>query len=434
MSEAKIREIERADVVVVGGGLAGLTAAAKAAGEGRRVVVLDSHRIGGRATVDHRNGFRFNRGPRALYVDGPGRRVLESLGVATDRGGNPATRGAMGLRRGRLGLLPQGPGTLLRTDLLPASEKAASARAFARLPRLHPGDFVGMTADEAIRSLRLGPSGIELVRAVVRVATYTAATDVLDGPAAIRQVQLASGAGVLYLDGGWQSLVDALVDRATSDGAVVRSGVAVREITDEDGMPLVVTAVGDRIRAQQVVVAAGGPDAAASLLGSPHVPWTETGPPATAACLELGLRHLPTTRVIFGVDEPLYLSTHCPPADLAPPGSAVVHVMRYTRHDEDLPADEVRNRLEELARTAGIREDDVVESRFLSRMVVTGAIPTAAAGGLAGRPAVDVPGRQGVLLAGDWVGDEGLIGDAALASGARAGRLAAERSGTLAVA
>jgi phytoene dehydrogenase-like protein len=59
----------------------------------------------------------------------------------------------------------------------------------------------------------------------------------------------------------------------------------------------------------------------------------------------------------------------------------------------------------------------VVTSRFLARMVVAGAAPIAARGGLGGRPAVEATGLPGVYLAGDWVGPTGLIADAALASG-----------------
>lgn len=55
------------DVVVVGGGLAGLAAAATAAGTGASVLVLDAHRLGGRALTDEVDGYRFNRGAHALY-------------------------------------------------------------------------------------------------------------------------------------------------------------------------------------------------------------------------------------------------------------------------------------------------------------------------------------------------------------------------------
>ena len=33
--------------------------------------------------------------------------------------------------------------------------------------------------------------------------------------------------------------------------------------------------------------------------------------------------------LLFGLDSPLYLSNHCPPARLAPDGVSVVHVARY---------------------------------------------------------------------------------------------------------
>src|SRR5215472_9830365 len=71
------------DVVIVGAGLAGLAAAATAAraGVGVGVIILDAVSPGGRARTDAQDGFRFNRGPHALYRAGAGRRVLARLGV-----------------------------------------------------------------------------------------------------------------------------------------------------------------------------------------------------------------------------------------------------------------------------------------------------------------------------------------------------------------
>ena len=51
-------------------------------------------------------------------------------------------------------------------------------------------------------------------------------------------------------------------------------------------------------------------------------------------------------------------------------------------------------------------------------MVAVSAIPTPAGGGLAGRPGVDR--GEGLYLAGDWVGAEGWLVDAAISSGAAA--------------
>lgn len=47
------------------------------------------------------------------------------------------------------------------------------------------------------------------------------------------------------------------------------------------------------------------------------------------------------------------------------------------------------------------------------------------AAGLRGRPVATVEDRPGAFLAGDWVGPEGLLADAAVASGVASGRAAA---------
>ncbi len=148
-----------------------------------------------------------------------------------------------------------------------------------------------------------------------------------------------------------------------------------------------------------------------------------------AACLELGLRRAPHHPVLFGVDEPLYLSAHRA-AGMAPAGGVVVHVMRNHGPQEALTATEQQAWLEAAARQAGVKEGDIVEQRFLAKMTVSGGLPTAAGGGLAGRPPVSNAGRARVLLAGDWVGPVGLLSDAAVASGQAAGRTAAEQAAT----
>ena len=61
----------QAGLIVVGGGLAGLTAAVLVARTGRSVVVLEQAReLGARATTHIREGVCFNLGPHALYCRG----------------------------------------------------------------------------------------------------------------------------------------------------------------------------------------------------------------------------------------------------------------------------------------------------------------------------------------------------------------------------
>lgn len=66
-----------ASVVIVGGGLAGLSAAARLAKHGLRVTVLERGALGGRAVTLRIKGFAFNFGAHAIY--GRDRSVLTTL-------------------------------------------------------------------------------------------------------------------------------------------------------------------------------------------------------------------------------------------------------------------------------------------------------------------------------------------------------------------
>ena len=78
--------------------------------------------------------------------------------------------------------------------------------------------------------------------------------------------------------------------------------------------------------------------------------------------------------------------------------------------------------------------DVVATRRFLPHMVAASALTTAAGGGMAGRPGADVPGAPGLFLAGDWVGPEGWLVDASLASAHAAARAVLARAGERGVA
>jgi NADH dehydrogenase FAD-containing subunit len=58
----------------------------------------------------------------------------------------------------------------------------------------------------------------------------------------------------------------------------------------------------------------------------------------------------------------------------------------------------------------------VAHTRFLPSITVSNALVTAARGGTSGRPTASVPGFDNLYVAGDWVGAEGMLLDAAVAS------------------
>jgi hypothetical protein len=71
--------------------------------------------------------------------------------------------------------------------------------------------------------------------------------------------------------------------------------------------------------------------------------------------------------------------------------------------------------------------DAVVSKRYLPAMVATNDIARAASNGLRGRPGPSVPDADGLYVVGDWVGAEGMLADASLASAELAARYVVER-------
>ena len=428
------------DLIVVGAGIAGLAAALTAAGSRRRVLVLDAHAAGGRARTLERDGYLLNVGPHGLYRGAAFERLLERHNVAFTAGA-PEVHQTVLVREGIAH--PQSLTTLAlaRTPLLSGRERVQLATFFGRLRISDPRRLVGTTVSSWLADLSAGVR--EFVEMLVRISTYTDAPERFDAGAAAAQLQLATGRGVRYVDGGWSALVEGMRARLVELGVEVRTGTAVASVTvspdspdspDRPDGPTVISVDGTEYRAAAVVIAAGGPDVAARLTGTvaagiPGVAGLTA--PVTASVLDLGLgRARPLAA--YALDEPLYLSAHAPAARLAPEGAGLVTVMRY--HSPGRPAgdpDTVAAELRTHAWRSGVDPADVVVDRFLHRLVVAHGAPTAAGGGLAGRPPVDALaalGRPDVFLAGDWVGADGLLADAAVASGTAAARRAIERT------
>ncbi len=417
MSDDRILDV---DTAVVGAGLAGLVAATVAAREGVCVALVDVRSAGGRARSDRREGYVLNRGPHALYRTGAGSGVLGRLGV--ELRGAPPDSSVSGYREatGDLAVLPTSTRSLLRSPVVSIGDKVRLGRLLTTLPKLDAPALAAHSAADWIDSLGLGPGAAAVLSTLARVATYAGDLRLVSADAAVRQLQLVLEGNVLYLDGGWQTLVDGLVAISSNRGVRLLTNERVQAVEAGEGGTWEVATPTRSVRATSLVMAAGSPDAARALL--PDMPAWELGSPATAACLDLGLRTRPSTKVAFGLDEPLYLSTHGPDARLAPAGGALVHVMRYGSRTSG----QDRAQLWKLAERCGITEQDVVVQRFLHEMTVCHALPRPGSG-LAGRPGIDAADLPGVFLAGDWIGPVGLLADAALSSGEAGGRAAAER-------
>jgi len=396
--------------VVIGGGPAGLLSAAHLADAGLSTTLLEaSASLGGRAASLHRDGFDLNQGPHALYARGPAMRELAALGIDVPRW-NPASHRSFFVDAGKPRRSPGGTSALVRWLL--------------RVRDADPAQLCGCSVadwlDQTVPSRRARPAA----EAVVRVATFVADHESLSADVAAQQVRAAVHPGVRYVRGGWQTLVDALHTEAERRGATIQRRCRVRSL-QRDGDSWSVELDDRTLAADVVLLAVGAPQAAAKLLGdrAPAPP----GPAVEISVLDLGLSELPQRGRWFalGLDDATYLSKHSPPGYR---DGVLLSLGGYTRQPREL--------LEKVADAIqpGWRERVTFE-RFLPRMTAVSAIATPQTGGLPGRPGVDL--GNGLFIAGDWIGSEGWLVDAALASAAAAARAAtahvADHRATIAV-
>ena len=402
------------DVIIVGGGLAGLAAGAFCARPGLRVKVLErAAELGGRARTDRESGYAFNQGGHTLYVAGACARIVGELGVSFSGGRSPG-KGLLALARGELHRLPSGLVSMLGTDLFGFGAKIETARALAMIARADTTALRDTTWTEWVERVASRPEVRDALGALARLTTYADAPEIASAGASVAQIRTGIDPGVLYLDGGWQTLVDGLARAARQAGVSVVAAAPVTSITRGRGRSAactVVLASGEALAAHAVVVATG-PATARKLLGVPTLGADLV--PCHAACVDLGLSALPHPERTFalGIDRPTYFSVHSSSARLADAG-ATIHVMKYLRPGDTHDARANERELNEVLDLVqpGWRER-VVARRFLPNLVASNAVVIAGAR----RPPPDATSIEGAFVAGDWVGDEGLLADAALAS------------------
>ncbi|HEX8170163.1 MAG TPA: FAD-dependent oxidoreductase [Thermoanaerobaculia bacterium] len=418
------------NVVIVGGGLAGMAAAVYLARAGRSVTLFERRRLlGGRAITTVRQGYRFNLGAHGLYRHGAAASVYRELGIPI-RGGTLRS-GAHALHRGDTHRLPTGLVSLLTTSLLSFRGKRELASALLRVRRRRPAAVAEGSVREWLDAHFDDARARQVMETFLRIFTYTS-DDRQSAAAALAQARIALRGGVLYLDEGWQRLVDALHSTAVAAGVHFVSSSRIVGVV-QDGAVRAVELGGleldaDRSDTLAMTMPSGGPEeiegalipaetvllavdphTAADLAGEVGQSW-RAAQPVTAACLDVALRSLPRPHHTFvaGIDEPLYLSVHSAAAQLTPKGGALVHLVKYGARDPERDERDLETMLDRYQ--PGWREV-LVHRRYLPAMTVSNALIAPGAR----RPSVTTPVR-GLYLAGDWVGDEGMLSDAALSS------------------
>ncbi|GAA0983970.1 FAD-dependent oxidoreductase [Nocardiopsis tropica] len=366
------------DITVVGGGLAGLTAAIAGAERGANITLLEAHRtLGGRARATE-PPYVANEGPHVLYGDGAPYRWLAERGLLPPHLRLPV-RAAPGVRfryRGRLGMPPAG---LLR----------AAARRGLRAP--YDRDF-GSWGRE-----RFGTETTGAIASMMGVALFDSDPSRLSAEFVwdrFLRVTTPAWPAARYMVGGWTSLVGWMADRARERGVRIATDARVDSL---DALP------------DGPVVVATSLAAARSLLGDDSLAW-ESG---HTLMVDLGLRRGRDPFIVFDGDECGFVERYTAvDRTLAPEGEELVQAQVPVRPGESRAR--TGERLERLLDLALPRwRDRVTWRRDQVARGRTGALD------LPGhtwrdRPAIDR--GNGVYLAGDSVAAPGLLGEVAFTS------------------
>jgi phytoene dehydrogenase-like protein len=373
------------EIAIIGGGLAGLTAAITAAEGGAQVRLTEAHaELGGRARSAD-GPYKANLGPHVIYKDGPLWAWLRERGLLPPSAGTPL--GGIRVRwDGELRRTP--PLASIPTVLRLRGRDAPVDRSFRDWVRDHSDERTAamLSAAGGVYTFHHDPG--ELSAAFVWPRTVRA---LLNPPPVAR-----------YVIGGWSALVGTLAARARALGVSIETGARI-----------------DELPAAPVIVATELADAR-RLLGDGALRW----PSGNTLCLDLGLRrHRGDPFVVSDLDEAGWVErfTAADPS-LAPDGEELVQAQMPIRPGET--ADGAATRLERLLDQAleGRRERET----WRRRQVMQGRSGALDMPGMTWRDRPAVDRGDGVFLAGDMLAAPGLLSEVAWATGAEAARGALE--------
>ena len=411
--------IESSDVIIIGGGLAGLTTATLLGRSGTTVTLYEhsSRAIGGRARTTEIDGFYFNQGPHALCINDANDSILKEIGIS------------------HTGEIAAGKGYLIKGGKKQEIDSnfgltGKDGSQFFKSPTNM--DFSQLeipTVQEWLDKNIHDSNDSEIIKALIRLNTYGNDPDIQSIGSVLHQIYLGSQVGYMYLDHGWQTLVDGLVTAAKDAGVKIILGEKVTKLKKNDSLGWQVLLSNKTEVSAKIVVIAAGPMDALNLFDENERPdvlikAAKESKPIRLVCLDVALSSLldKDTTFAIGINQPLYYSVHSKYAKLAPEGGALIHVAKYLGtsiapkpREDGIDLEQFLDFLQ-----PGWRQV-LVKKRPLPNMVVCNAVVTAANGGLAGRP--DTKIAENLYVVGDWVGKEGLLSNASVASAKRASEL-----------
>lgn len=413
------------DVVIIGGGLAGYVAANFIATTNLSVLILEKgKKVGGRARTDTIHQQYFNLGPHAFYKKGKARPILEELGI-TFEGKTPKLGGLL-IENNNMYTAPFSPLGIFATRFLNWKERLEWISSMVKIKNSEPDNLATLTFQQWVQQTAKSEKVQALLSIMGRLATYCHAPEKVSAKVIVSHIQYSMG-GVIYLDGGWQTIIDQLHNQAVISGVQIQTASNVKQIVKNESDPFqLILSTNDIIQSKQVLYT-GVPHELNKMLPKsiPHPQWSffEQIKPIKAATLDVALKMLPNPNHLFamGVTEPLYYSVHSKYAQLSNDGnSTILHVLKYHHPDEKVDVRMEKANLEKFLDTVqpGWRKY-VVTSRCLPKINVNHRLPQVGDEKEFCHSETHIPG---LFIAGDWASPNFILSEGAVESGKQAAK------------
>ena len=409
---------KKSDIVIIGGGLSGYVAANYLAKAGFSILLLErGNKVGGRARTDTIKQQYFNLGPHALYKKGVAKPILEELGVNLS-GKSPKVAGTL-LENNIEYAAPFSPLGLLTTSLLNWKERIEWVKVLMKVMTINKEKLVQHTFEQWVKQTAHSKKVQSLLFLLGRLSTYCHAPEVVSAKVMISHLQLVAG-GVLYIDGGWQAMIDQLHNKAVITGVQVQPHSTVKKIIKVEDYFKVLLSNGEEILAKYVL-SSTGPEELCNILPEVRPMLQNHFTAVKGATLDVALTKLPNPKVLFalGLSDPLYYSVHSNAARLSQDNKSIIlHVFRYYHPEDEIDGNSIKMELEQfLERLQPGWQNYVITSRFIPQITVNQRLPKLGDEQTLHRSKTGIPG---LYIAGDWVSPDYILSEGAVSSGKQA--------------
>ena len=351
----------KSDVVIIGGGLAGLSTGALLAKQGKRVTVIEKgNQPGGRAYTYEEKGFTFNYGPHAMYIPESGvlADVMARLGRPVPKCEYVDNMFAYWADGDRLAVMGSKPHQVLTTKLFSLGERLQLVKLMLALKSAKPGTVApGTTWREWVEDHTGDPAVRRFAMALGTVNTYTRPSGDLDAAWLLAHFQrvLFAKDYVGYMSGGWRSMYEVFIEELESNGGTLITGTRVDHF-EVTGVRIVAAVTADARYEADAFVCTLPPQAAPALAadGSPlraEMQRWEGLVDVRALCMDFGFSRKvrDDLALVFDIERDLYYSVHSfTTPDLAPAGGQLLHAMAYLSPEEAADAMLLAGRKDEL--------------------------------------------------------------------------------------